>query len=590
MLPKHDREGKCLRPPKHKLIAAFNRYDLDLSGTMNSTHELLQFVTNLLVTCETGTQVDQIESMVLTSGCNADNPWPFEQVCEWTFATYTEFSPMSVKDFVAAELARLNNELCEAQDKLMDSNDLAIHERTKELDAKIQETVAQRKEIEKLDKEAEDDLQKRQEKKKRSDEARAKLLSSPSTPKSRRSTPRSTPQSTPRDSLSPGMFSPPGIVGIPTDSLEVAELRSEITLLTRASKQMEVKAVREADLARKAEAALKREQENRRNLMQNFNKDTAKMEGAHQQEMLALQETHRAQILEYEVRLQQAEGTAAKAKSNVQSLEAKTVMAVDENDTVSRLRAMVEKLNAEAQENQMEVLMARGSQRVIDQLTEEQEKTAVSNAKTKAALREAHQKIHEMQIEVFDTRATLGEAKQSVKAAERTSAMLANQKILNQELEKAQAELIRKRKLEAEKIEKEAQIAEKMGHSEKLQAANKKRLAILNSEVMALQTRIMELETKSLMLQGKVESLTPANAELRASCQALINEVNEARKLSLEHDQVVKAKTELVEVEKTRVGKLRAQNEAIFDQLSASNNEVKELTVRLQKVQQKTLE
>jgi len=290
------------------------------------------------------------------------------------------------------------------------------------------------------------------------------------------------------------------------------------------------------------------------------------------------------------VRLQQAEGTAAKAKSNVQSLEAKTVMAVDENDTVSRLRAMVEKLNAEAQENQMEVLMARGSQRVIDQLTEEQEKTAVSNAKTKAALREAHQKIHEMQIEVFDTRATLGEAKQSVKAAERTSAMLANQKILNQELEKAQAELIRKRKLEAEKIEKEAQIAEKMGHSEKLQAANKKRLAILNSEVMALQTRIMELETKSLMLQGKVESLTPANAELRASCQALINEVNEARKLSLEHDQVVKAKTELVEVEKTRVGKLRAQNEAIFDQLSASNNEVKELTVRLQKVQQKTLE
>ena len=67
-----------------KIIAQyFRRYDLDLSGTINSHDELQQLCTNLCVRLELPYGVDHIDGKVNTAGDMAELQWTVSQFAEW---------------------------------------------------------------------------------------------------------------------------------------------------------------------------------------------------------------------------------------------------------------------------------------------------------------------------------------------------------------------------------------------------------------------------------------------------------------------------------------------------------------------------
>merc|ERR1712072_617774 len=67
----------------------FTRYDLDGSNTINSTDELKQLCTNLVVKLELDMDVQTIDKYVTSAGnLDGDKAWNFEQFKDWYLATF----------------------------------------------------------------------------------------------------------------------------------------------------------------------------------------------------------------------------------------------------------------------------------------------------------------------------------------------------------------------------------------------------------------------------------------------------------------------------------------------------------------------
>merc|ERR1712139_525301 len=66
----------------------FTRYDLDGSGTINSSEELKQLCTNLVVKLELDMDVKTIDKFVGQAGDMEKECWTFDQFKDWFIATF----------------------------------------------------------------------------------------------------------------------------------------------------------------------------------------------------------------------------------------------------------------------------------------------------------------------------------------------------------------------------------------------------------------------------------------------------------------------------------------------------------------------
>merc|ERR1712086_662161 len=86
--PPVDSDSKVLIPPHEMIRAFFNRYDLDLSGTMNSNNELKQLTVNLIVNLQLEATVELIEEAVSGSGDMSTLNWNIDQFKDWFYKTF----------------------------------------------------------------------------------------------------------------------------------------------------------------------------------------------------------------------------------------------------------------------------------------------------------------------------------------------------------------------------------------------------------------------------------------------------------------------------------------------------------------------
>eukprot|EP00656_Telonema_subtile_P058437 TRINITY_DN9897_c0_g2_i4.p1 TRINITY_DN9897_c0_g2~~TRINITY_DN9897_c0_g2_i4.p1 ORF type:complete len:253 (+),score=81.36 TRINITY_DN9897_c0_g2_i4:94-852(+) len=176
--PPLDSEGKLLRPPHEMVRAFFNRYDLDLSGTMNSSNELKQLTVNLIVNLQLDTTVEAIEQSITGAGALEYNPWDIAQFKIWFFSTFA-FSEKEHLAELNSATSQLNNEVEAAQAKLLDAADGSAEQKNtekalEELAAKQGELAGKLREFNKMEAEQKAKADAALEKKKLAEEARAR--------------------------------------------------------------------------------------------------------------------------------------------------------------------------------------------------------------------------------------------------------------------------------------------------------------------------------------------------------------------------------------------------------------------------------
>jgi chromosome segregation ATPase len=132
--PAVDSDGKVLIPPPEMVRSFFNRYDLDLSGTMNTTNELKQLTVNLIVNLQVETTVDKIETGVKNAGDMEELQWGIDEFKQW-FLKEFEFSSKTYLDELTSATQRLNGSVEELQAKLLDEEDAA---KLEQLEAQLQ--------------------------------------------------------------------------------------------------------------------------------------------------------------------------------------------------------------------------------------------------------------------------------------------------------------------------------------------------------------------------------------------------------------------------------------------------------------------
>merc|ERR1711935_493273 len=118
--PPVDSDSKVLIPPHEMIRAFFNRYDLDLSGTMGSTNELKQLTVNLIVNLQLDTTVDAIEEAIAGAGNMADLKWNIGQFKEWFFKTFSFSDKEHLTELTVATQV-LNGEVEDLQAALLDA-------------------------------------------------------------------------------------------------------------------------------------------------------------------------------------------------------------------------------------------------------------------------------------------------------------------------------------------------------------------------------------------------------------------------------------------------------------------------------------
>eukprot|EP00658_Telonema_sp_P-2_P020917 TRINITY_DN18300_c0_g1_i2.p1 TRINITY_DN18300_c0_g1~~TRINITY_DN18300_c0_g1_i2.p1 ORF type:complete len:293 (+),score=109.39 TRINITY_DN18300_c0_g1_i2:69-947(+) len=177
-MPPVDSEGRVLRPPHEMIRAFFNRYDLDLSGTMNSTNELKQLTVNLIVNLHLETTVERIEEAVGGAGDMAVLQWDIPTFKDWFFTTFNFSEHEHIAELTKAATA-INGEVEALQGKLMEAKEGSEEQKTLEAEMTAMSTTRKElagkiREMNKLESEQKAKADAALEKKKLAEEARAR--------------------------------------------------------------------------------------------------------------------------------------------------------------------------------------------------------------------------------------------------------------------------------------------------------------------------------------------------------------------------------------------------------------------------------
>jgi len=122
--PPVDSDSKVLIPPHEMIRAFFNRYDLDLSGTMNSNNELKQLTVNLIVNLQLEATVELIEEAVSGSGDMSTLNWNIDQFKDWFYKTFGFSAKEHLPELTKATVA-LSAELETLQETMLECDDAA---------------------------------------------------------------------------------------------------------------------------------------------------------------------------------------------------------------------------------------------------------------------------------------------------------------------------------------------------------------------------------------------------------------------------------------------------------------------------------
>lgn len=109
-----DSDGKYLRPLDETVQTFFDKYDLDMSGSMNSHTEIRQLTTNLLATALKIREfkADNIKGEI--AKLPEDTDWSIDQYREWFFATF-KFSELRLDEVPEESALQLAVQAIEAE-------------------------------------------------------------------------------------------------------------------------------------------------------------------------------------------------------------------------------------------------------------------------------------------------------------------------------------------------------------------------------------------------------------------------------------------------------------------------------------------